>query len=84
MIKFPCHTQEVDLLYMLWKCENVANAEVYMNGKGERAILGDIKRSMHFYMRGFIMHIGGFSQFWLSHFGPKLVVGNGRILLICV
>ena len=41
-------------------------------------ILGDIKRSMHFYMRGFIMHSVDSSQFWLNHFGPKLVVGMGE------
>ena len=43
-------------------------------------ILGDIKISMHFYVRGFIMHNVDSSQFWLSHFGPKLVVGKIRIL----
>ena len=45
-------------------------------------ILGDIKRNMHFYVRGFIMHNVDSSRFWLIHFGPKLVVGKRRIILI--
>ena len=49
-----------------------------MNGKGECTILGDIKRNMHFYVGGFLMHKVDSSKFWLNHFGPKLVVGMGE------
>ena len=49
-----------------------------MNGKGEWVIQGDIKRNMHFYVRGFIMHNVNSSHFWLIHFGPKLIFGMGE------
>ena len=41
-----------------------------MNGKQKCAILGEIKRSMHFYEMVYYAKYG-FSQFWLSHFWTK-------------
>ena len=64
-----------------WKCCKCGGINEWKMNENV-LILVDINRTMHFYVRGFIMHNVDSSQFWLSHFGPKLVVGKRRILLI--